>query len=394
MRFLALFRAGIGHPLSIGILLSIVVHLLVLFGHRIDLSREPDVVRLDAVLARTAPDKKPGQAPLPDQPPKKPVPKPKAEEAPLPAKAEATDPPIETPPPPQPEPEQNVEDNRPPEPEAPALPPEPPTVVGNAWPRSGVIRYYLFGGESRDPAGASTAEMRWEISDDGKYSMKLEGLDAKPFPSMPWFTITFSYASRGRMVEGQFIPDRYEEAISVFHSIVVNFNWEKNLVDFAGHSLPLSPGTMDYLSVIMQAGDPGFIERGIMSVATGRGLRQYRFQSLGESDLVLPFGMTWKTRQLFGMTGNNDVRVWVATEKFNLPVQIKFVVNKVNYYLVASEVLVAKDALLKTAPVPAKDIFSATGPAAEVAPGLVTASPDSPRPVAETPEKNSPERQN
>jgi hypothetical protein len=310
---------------------------------------------------------------MPDQPPQEAVPAPQAEPAPQAPAAEAKDPPVETPPPPPAEPATQAE--QPAQPEVPPPPTEAPQVVGNAWPRAGHIRYFLFGGESRDPAGASTADLRWEIAPDGRYSMKLESTDAKPFPSMPWFKISFSYLSRGMMINGYFHPDRYEESISVFQNIVVDFDWASGLVSFAGHKLPLVAGTQDYLSVIMQAGDPGFVEKGVMSVATGRGLRQYQFESLGEGELALPFGMTWKTRQLVGKTGNNDVRVWVATEKFNLPVQIKFVVNKVNYYLVANEVRVA----LAT-------------PAAETATGVPAVAPGSG--LAESPVTPPPERQN
>lgn len=381
-------------PLLAALVLSVLAHLLILFGHRIDLSREPDVVRLEAILARTPPDAKAGQAPVPKEPPKKAVPKPRPKPAPQPAVAEAEDPPVETPPPPQPEPEQQAEAA--PQPEVPPPPPEPPQTVGNAWPRLGVIKYLLFGGEARDPNHASRAELVWEIAPDGQYSMKLESRDAMPFPSMPWFKISFSYASKGKMVEGMFQPDRYEESISVFQNIVVKFDWERKVVDFAGHSLPLAPGTQDYLSVIMQAGDPGFAERGLMLVATGRGIRQYQFESLGSGELPLPFGMTWKTQQLVGKTGNNDVRVWVATEKFNLPVQIKFVVNKVNYYLVASDIRVSRDAVTPpaaaTAPAAENTPAAPTTTAAETTPATVT-TPGLPGPTSMTP-ATLPERQN
>lgn len=355
MALLGLKMPGTSGRLVLAIVLSMVAHLLALFGHHIDLTREPDVVRLDAFLMRTAPDQKPGAAPVPDKPPQPAVPKPVPEETPLPAKAEAKDPPADIPPPP-PQLEPEVKSPATPQPEVPDVPPAPAQAGANAWPRSGVIRYQLFGGESRDPSGSSNAALTWEIAADGRYTMKLESTDAKPFPSMPWFTISFSYSSRGQMVGNLFQPERYEEAISVFQNIAVNFDWEKKQVDFAGHQLPLEPGTLDYLTVLMQAGDPGFIERGVMSVATGRGLRQYRFDSLGDGDLALPFGMT-KTRQLHGKTANNDVRVWIATERFNLPVQIKFVVNRVNYYLVATEVMVARDAVAAT-PTPALPVVS------------------------------------
>lgn len=339
-----------GRRMAIAIVLSLLAHLVALFGHRINLMPGPDVVRLDVVMKRAAPDKTPGQTPKPEKPPQKEVPAPRPEPTPETAKAEAKDPPIETPPPPQPEPK--VESVEPPQPEVPTPPPEPTKAAGSTWPRTGVIKYQLFGGEARDPNLTSNAELRWEIATDGRYTMKLESHDAKPFPSMPWFTISFAYTSVGKLVEGVFLPDRYEEAISVFQNIAVNFDRVNNVVDFAGHRLPLPPGTQDYLSVIMQAGDPGFVERGMMAVATGRGLRQYRFESLGEGDLALPFGMTWKARQLWGKTGNNDVRVWVATERFNLPVQIRFVVNRVNYYLIATEVLVSRDALTASSNAP------------------------------------------
>lgn len=344
--------------LPIAVLLSLLAHLLVLFGHRIDLSLpRTDLVPLEARLTRSAPAKQPGTAPKPDRPPQPSVPEPVAPETPQTAVAEAKDEPVAMPPPPQPEPEKKVEEKIEPQPEVPPAPKEPPKTAGNTWPRAGVIKYLLFGGEGRDispdPSKNSTAELRWEILPDGRYSMKLESVDAQPFPSMPWFKVSMMWSSVGNIVDGRFQPRRYEESISVFQHIVVNLDWEKMQVDFSGHQLPMKPGTLDYLSVMMQAGDPGFVEAGTLSVATGRGLRQYQFESLGDTDLALPFGMTWKTKQLVGKTANNDVRVWVATEKFYLPVQIKFIVKKVNYYLVATEVLVAKDALAPRESAPA-----------------------------------------
>ncbi len=359
-------RLPLTRTLLIAFVLSVTVHLLVVFGHRINLRTAPEELpRLEVVLARTAPEQKPEQAPMPVKPPRKAVSAPKAAEPPQTPAAEAEVPQVEAPPPPLPtEPEPKAEP--PPQAEVPPAPAAAPKVVGNAWPRAGLIRYFLFGGESRDPADASTAELHWEIAPDGRYSMKLESADIMPFRSLPFIKISFSYASQGMMIDGNFHPDRYEEALSVFHNAVVDFDWAKGQVSFAGRRVPLVAGTQDYLSVIMQAGDPGFVDKGVVSVATGRGLRQYRFESLGEAELALPSGMTWKTRRLVGKTGNNDVQVWVATEKFNLPVQIRFVANKVDYYLVANEVRVG----LAT---PAADKASGL-------PGATTAAPANPPP--------------
>ena len=364
-------------PLSAAVVLSICAHALVLFAHKIELSMPQDLAKLEARLVRPTPDAKPGEAAPNDQPPKPPVPQPKPKESPQTPVAETETLPREAPPEPQPE----TVPETPQEPQKETPPPaEPPKAVGYSWPKAGRIRYLLYGGEGRDVSANANAELTWTIEPDGKYHFKLASQDAKPFPSMPWFTISFAYISQGQMVEGQFRPSRYEEQISVFRSIVVNFDWEKKLVDFAGHSLPLQPGTMDYLSVIMQSGDPGFTERGIIQVATGRGVRQYQFETSAEESLSLPFGMTWKVRQLFGKTGNNDVRVWVATERFNLPVQIKFVVNKVNYYLIATEVLVSRDAVAEGPSSKAPDAKneSTIGQAAPVAdaPAQITPPPE------------------
>lgn len=359
--------------LSAAIAISAIVHLIAVFGHKFEfLIPQTDLPRLEAKLVRTPPAKEPGQAPEPKEPPKPKIPVPTPEEAPKPPEAAPKETPAEVPPPPPPQPEPKVEEKQPPQPEVPPPPPEPPKAVGNAWPREGQIKYFLFGGENRNTEGASTAELRWKIASDGRYTMRLSSSDAKPFPSMPWFKISLLWASEGRFVDGRFQPERYEEEVSVFQHVVVNFDWTNKTVNFAGHQLPLAPGTLDYLSVIMQAGDPGFIEAGTLAVATGRGLRQYKFHSLGAADLALPFGMTWKTTQLVGQGGSNDVRVWLATEKFNLPVQIRFVVNKVNYYLVATDVRASVDSTVNMG---SNIVGSTTAPAPTPSPAPVPAQP-------------------
>ena len=185
--------------LIVAVVASAFVHLFALFAHKIDLSRPQDLAKLEARLLRPAPDAKPGEAAPNDLPPKPPVPKNKPDQAPQSAVAEATDPPIETPPEPQPEPEPEKTPETPPQVETPPVA-EAPKAVGYTWPRAGRIRYLLFGGEGRDPEGTSNAELSWTIDADGKYRFKLESQDAKPFPSMPWFKISFSYSSQGVMI--------------------------------------------------------------------------------------------------------------------------------------------------------------------------------------------------
>jgi len=328
--------------MQLALALSVLAHLIALFADQVELPHPvpSDLARLEANLIRTTPERR--STATSAAKPTKPAPKTTPEQAPEAARVETETPPTIETPERVPEPEVAT-----PEPPAPEVLPAPAAekTAGHSWPTAGLIRYRLFGGDNRDPATASNGELQWEIAPDGAYRLRLESKDAKPFPAMPWFTLSMLYSSQGKMIDGAFRPDRYEEAISVFRRMEVKFDWENNKVDFAGHNLPLKPGTLDYLSVIMQAGDQGFVERGVMLVATGRGLREYRFESGPEEDLALPFGMTWKTRQLFGKSAKNDVRVWVATEKFNLPVQIRFVIKDVHYTLIATEVLVSRDAI-------------------------------------------------
>ena len=344
-------------PIVVAVVLSAAVHLAAIFGHRIDLlPKDTDLMRMEATMKRPPPAKTPGDPAPQKEAPQPPVPQSVPEKVPQPAESTPQD----TPPIPQPEPAPETEPPRqvtePPQPEIPAAPPEPPKSVGSQWPRKGAIKYLLYGGEGRDPNQTSTAELRWEVGSGDRYTMSLESKDAKPFPSMPWFTIALSYKSEGLLNETGFQPERYEEAVSVFQHVVVNLDWTTKQADLAGHKIPLRDGTVDFLSVMMQAGYPGFLEHGNVYVATARGIRQYQFSRVGSGNMTMPFGMTWPVVEVAGQGGKNDVRVWLATDKFNLPVQIKFVINRVNYYLVANEILVSKDALINLQALPAKPI--------------------------------------
>ena len=81
-----------------------------------------------------------------------------------------------------------------------------------------------------------------------------------------------------------------------------------------------------------------------MPVTDGSKIDAYRFEVLGEEHLDMPFGETLRTlrvRARYG-TGNEQTDVWVATERFGLPVQIRRIDPKgVVYYWIAHEIRVA-----------------------------------------------------
>ena len=98
------------------------------------------------------------------------------------------------------------------------------------------------------------------------------------------------------------------------------------------------------MSFFYQLGYPGALAPGHMPVTDGSKIDAYRFEVLGEEHLDMPFGETLRTlrvRARYG-TGNEQTDVWVATERFGLPVQIRRIDPKgVVYYWIAHEIRVA-----------------------------------------------------
>ena len=349
---------------------SLVAHLLAIFVPHLDLEPRPDLMRLEARLVRTAAAEAPTQTPPPPsrskrKPKPEPVPEkpaakivdadgPKAEPAPEP-------PPAQPPVPPTPEPSPEA---------APATTPagdalvETPTAQGTAeaseapadavqaagtghrWPRAGQITYAVFMGEQRFRMGQSIH--RWQMDPDGAYRL-VAITEPTGVAAIPWFNPDkILWESRGRLTERGFQPDAFVEKREVKGTTgQVELDWVARELRFGAERLPLIDGTQDVLSVFYQLGYPESAGITELPVTTGRKLDIYKFQHVGDEALAMPFGMTWRTRHMRATWGTREVmEVWVAQDHFGLPVQVRSVDRKgVVYYLVATEVLVAKDAM-------------------------------------------------
>ena len=377
--------------LVVAVVGSLLAHLLVVFGHQIELSMPTDMIQLEARLVRSAPSAKLGKAAKNDAPPKPPVPKPKPKETPQTAQAEGRDPPLQTPPPEaQPEPEQLAQA----QPES--LPvPEAPPVVGSQWPKTGKITFVIQMGEQRFQMGRSVHQ--WEVGPDNAYRIQAV-TEPTGLAAIPWFKPDSVYwESKGKITELGFQPESFIEQKSLKGITAKGeLNWQTKTVTLGGqHSFALIDGSQDMLSLFYQLGYPGVAEVGVLPIITGKRVETYRFEVLGVENLALPFGQTWPALHIRARYGQNEVtEVWTAQEQFGLPVQIRMVDRKgVVYYMVATEVLVDKEAVARRPisgavvvpgaspgmlPGPIKS-DSTTSPAVPVAEVVVTTKPPTER---------------
>ena len=324
--------------LWLALAVSLLLHAALLVGQRLDISPMPELKPLSIRMVRTAPDLK-----VDDQPPPPPASKlkqgqPKPPPAPAQHLEPATlpDPPKVEEAPPEPGVEQAAQD----QPEA-APSPTPPQVTqfsGTAWPRAGRITFALLMGEQRFPAGKATHQ--WEVTDDGKY--RIEALtEPADVALIPWFKPgRTKLISVGRVTPQGLQPETFvEKREGRPGDVRVDMDWAANEIRVAGAKAPLLDNTQDVLSFLYQLGYPGAPALGEMPVTTGGRVDGYRFEVVGEEQLDMPFGETWRTlhvRARYGV-GKEVTEVWLATERFGLPVKVRNVDAKgVVYYLMAT----------------------------------------------------------
>lgn len=293
-------------------------------------------------MVRTAPDLKAGDTPPPPQTAKakKQPAKPTALPPPDLAQATLPDPPVQESPP---EPAAKDEPQDKPEAAPSATPPETTNFTGTAWPRAGRVGYALLMGEQRLPAGRTTHQ--WEVSEDGKY--RIEALTEPMSVSyIPWFKPGRTlWISMGRVTPNGLQPETFvEKREGRPHDARADMDWAARQLSMDGATAALPENTQDVLSFAYQLGYPGAVAPGDMPVTDGSRVDAYRFEVLGEEQLDMPFGKTLRTLHVkarYG-TGKEQTDVWVALERFGLPVQIRRIDTKgVVYYWIAQDIRVA-----------------------------------------------------
>ncbi|MCC4118016.1 DUF3108 domain-containing protein [Aromatoleum toluclasticum] len=367
----------LSRPLLLGIALSLALHLAVLIGPQVDLSPLPDLQRLDVTLVRTAPQVAVSESPPPAPPPaRKKPPRPQAE--PKTAQASITDKPLAQPetapepvaasePPPEPEPAPEALAEPAPESAADTAAPatesaataeaaqaaEATSVAGSggqAWPRAGRITYMALMGEKQFPMGKATHQ--WEVAgdgSDGSYRIS-ELVEPTAVAALPWFRPGRKLReSTGRLTETGLRPERFTEREDGRPGeVVAELDRTAGELRGAGTTETLPDNAQDILSLLYQLGYPGAAAGGTLPVTAGGALRSFQLETIGEETVHLPFGEGWRTRHVRARYGSarEMTDVWLATDHFGLPVLIRTIDAKgVVYYLVATEVLVSRDAM-------------------------------------------------
>jgi hypothetical protein len=328
--------------LMVALAASIFLHAAVFVGRQLDLSPAPELKPMEVRMVRTAPDLKVGDTPPPPQAAKTKKQQPQPTEVPQQdlAQAKLPDPPEQEPP------NESVGADEPqdmPEAAPSTTPPETTEFTGTAWPRAGRVGYELLMGEQRLPAGKTTHQ--WEVAEDGKY--RIEALtEPMGVQMIPWFKPGRTlWISVGRVTPNGLQPETFvEKREGRPNDTRADMDWQASQVSMAGVTAPLLENTQDVLSLFYQLGYPGALASGDVPVTDGSKVDAYRFEVLGEEQLEMPFGKTFRTlrvRARYG-TGKEQTDVWVALERFGLPVQIRKIDPKgVVYYWIANDIRVA-----------------------------------------------------
>lgn len=348
-------RPTVSRRLIGALLLSLLVHLLVLFAERFELApTPPDLQPLHAQLRRAAPELPPAESapPAATTPPAPAKPRPRQAKPPseLPRASLPEAPAVQAPPP---EPATEATTVPPaeaaadpatvvePAPPAPATP--PPTPAGPRWPKAGRITFAVFRGEKQFEIGR--AVQQWEVDENNHYRItataETTGLAGFIKP------ITITQVSAGRIDEQGFRPEIFMvQREGHPGALRADFDWTAMKISMADGEHALSPGTQDLVSIFYQLGYPGYPQAAIeVPVTTAKKLAVYRFEVLGEEMLELPFGKTWRTLHVRARH-EDTTEVWLALDYFSLPVKIRFIDRKGDLYdQWAIEVLVAKDAV-------------------------------------------------
>lgn len=334
-------RSNFSPALMLALAASLVIHAAVLVGRQLDLSPAPQLEPLQVSMVRTAPDLTVGAKPPPPQAAKKDrAAKPKQVPPPGASMAKLPDPPVqdskedaglkEAP--------QDLTESAPSD-----TPPEVIDFSGTAWPPAGRIGYEMLMGEHRLPAGKTTHQ--WEVTDDGKYRM--EALtEPTGLPMIPWFKPGRTmWISVGNVTPQGLQPETFiERREGSHHESRADMDRAANLLIVAGVSTPLPENMQDALSIFYQLGYPGVPTLGEMTVIDGKKVDGIHLEVVGEEQLEMPFGQTLRTQHIKARvgTGKEQIEVWVAVERFGLPVQIRKIDAKgVVYFWIANEIKVA-----------------------------------------------------
>lgn len=192
--------------------------------------------------------------------------------------------------------------------------------IESRLPPRGMIRYRVDSGDRNFQIGVARQE--WEIS-DGQYQLSsvLETV------GIAWLFKAYrlEMESRGQVTADGLRPDRFairrngKEA-----NEKASFDWENMTVRVGNRTeQTLDKGAQDFLSFNYQLGFMRHAEAAsVLALATGKKYAVYRLEVLGDEEIDVPAG-TMRTQHL--QVPGERIDLWLAYDYLLLPVKIRFV---------------------------------------------------------------------
>lgn len=135
--------------------------------------------------------------------------------------------------------------------------------------------------------------------------------------------------STGKVTSAGLRPLRFEDRRgNPDKTAVAEFDWDGMTLslthDGKSEAVPLSPGTLDRISLLYQfMFAPPEKEEILLPMTTGRKLNLYRYRVAGEETVTTPAGRFQTIRLVKQRTGDEDgTEVWLAKERHHFPVKI------------------------------------------------------------------------
>jgi hypothetical protein len=314
-------------PLLYALLVSLLIHLVFLFGPHIALPRmdvnspltvdiqtlpplaavKPQVAR-HAVKSKAEPSRR---APIIPDPNPSPAPVSlEPEPSPPQAMAQAPEPSLPAPPP------------------TPVAPTMPPTDLRADFPARIDLVYSVYRGTQGLLLGKTTHT--WNIVEN--HYLLTSTTEASGLFSL-FYSGRYVMTSRGELTPAGLKPISFwiQRGQSSERTEIADFNWATNTLRYGKyddlHNAPLIEGSQDQLSALYQlAFTAPHSGRVSVAITTGRKLNQYTYQVVGEETLQTPLGAL-RTEHLASVQAPQDSNgsgdIWLAIDQHYLPVRFK-----------------------------------------------------------------------
>ena len=195
-----------------------------------------------------------------------------------------------------------------------------PSIVESRLPPRGTIRYRVDSGDRNFQIGIARQE--WEIA-DGHYRLS----SALETVGIAWLFKAYrlDMESRGQVTADGLLPDSFViRRNGKDSSENATFDWENMTIRVGNRAeQALDEGAQDFLSFNYQLGFMRHAEAGsALPLATGKKYSVYRLDVLGDEVIDVPAG-NMRTQHL--QVPGESIDLWLAYDYLLLPVKIRFV---------------------------------------------------------------------